>query len=536
MIGILVKNRLRSLVGTVLGKSKGGEVKKASKAKMIGFAILYIYVAIVFFAFSAGAAVFLGKTLIPIGASWLYFAYFMIASVSIIFIFSIFETKSELFECKDNELLLSMPIKPSDIALSRVSVVLIYNYIETLFVMLPCIVVYAIYSHDMIGVIGATIASLFLPVIATSLACAVGYLVSILSQKIGKNSFVTVFIALVFIFVYFIGYNYVIDNFNAYIEKLAETGVMPDEMPLLYHIGAVALLKPINLLVFIFASLMLGVLSYSVISSTYIKLLTVKYSAKKIEYTERYIKAKSQLRALTEKELKRFFSSAIYMLNGALGLVFLVVLSVLALIKKGEISEISGMIFLEFGLPSESLSLIFIIGMLVISSINMISLSSVSLEGKCLWIPKTMPLDDAVLLKSKALAHMVITAPPTLIASILFAVASGAGAEYWFFYITIPQLANLVSAFFGLIVNIAFPKFDFDNEAQVIKQSMASFVGLMTQMLVTVAVSVGAVALLFRLSPIFVTLLCFLLFVLLTVISYLVLMNVSKRKYASFNA
>ena len=35
MIGILVKNRLRSFIGTVIGKSKSGGVKQASKAKII---------------------------------------------------------------------------------------------------------------------------------------------------------------------------------------------------------------------------------------------------------------------------------------------------------------------------------------------------------------------------------------------------------------------------------------------------------------------------------------------------------------------
>ena len=57
MIKILVKTRLRSLVGTVLGKSRGGEVKKASTAKIIGFVLLYAYVLGMFLFLSASAAV-----------------------------------------------------------------------------------------------------------------------------------------------------------------------------------------------------------------------------------------------------------------------------------------------------------------------------------------------------------------------------------------------------------------------------------------------------------------------------------------------
>ena len=307
-------------------------------------------------------------------------------------------------------------------------------------------------------------------------------------------------------------------------------------MPLLYHIGAVALLEPLNTVVFVCVSLLLGAVAYLVISKTYIRLLTVKYSAKKAVYTGRYIKAKSQLRALTEKELKRFFSSAVYMLNSALGLVFMVALGVFALIKRSTLVDLVNAIFAELTLSSDSLNLILIIAMLLISSMNMISLSSVSLEGKCLWIPKTMPISEKVLLKSKALAHLVVTVPPTLLSSVLLIIASGAGAEYWFFYITIPQLANVFSAFFGIIINVAFPRFDFDNEAQIIKQSMSAFVGLMSQMLLSVAVAVGFGFLMLHTSAMLATVLCFLFFIALAVASYVVLMGPTKRKFEAFNA
>ena len=80
MIKLLVKNRLRSVVGSVLGKGRGGKVKKASGGKIIGFTLLYLYVAAAFLFFSATMAISLGSVLIPSGASWLYFAIFMSSS------------------------------------------------------------------------------------------------------------------------------------------------------------------------------------------------------------------------------------------------------------------------------------------------------------------------------------------------------------------------------------------------------------------------------------------------------------------------
>jgi len=192
MIKYLIKNRLRSALGAMVGKGKGGAVKKASAGRIVGFTLLYAYVIGTFLLLSSIVSFSLGAVLIPGGASWLYFSVFMIASFSIVFIFSIFETKSELFECKDNDLLLSMPIKPKDIVISRISVVLIYNYIEELIIMLPCIVSYSIFSRgDIIGVLGALVMSMLLPLFATAIASGVGYVVAIVSKRTKKNSFVT---------------------------------------------------------------------------------------------------------------------------------------------------------------------------------------------------------------------------------------------------------------------------------------------------------------------------------------------------------
>ena len=128
MIKILVKNRLSALFGTAVSKGRDGAVK-AGKGRILLFSLLYLLLISLFAGMSVIGAVTLGFVLIPIGASWLYFAIFFLVSFTLIFVLSIFETKSELFECKDNDLLLSMPIKPRDIVASRVLVVLIYNYI-----------------------------------------------------------------------------------------------------------------------------------------------------------------------------------------------------------------------------------------------------------------------------------------------------------------------------------------------------------------------------------------------------------------------
>ena len=534
MIKILVRNRLRSLLGTLVGKRKSGDIKKATVGRVIAFVALYAFVILSFASFSAVVAYEMGRVLIPIGASWLYFSLFMLASLSVIFIFSIFETKSELFECKDNDLLLSMPIKPKDIVASRILVVLIYNYVEGLVVMLPCIIVYAIFSLDIVGIIGGFLVLMFIPIIATALASAVGYLVASISKKLKKNSFLIVGISVVFLLLYFWGYNALINNFSAFLENIQDAGGLDgSSMPLLYYIGSAALLKPICTLILICASIGIGALAYFVISKSYIKIVTENYGVKKAVYKSTSYKAKRSLYALIAKELKRFSTSATYMLNSGLGLIFEVIVGVLAVFNRSVISEMGTALFANSSAsPQTAIMPSMVAAILLLSSLNVMSACSLSLEGRQLWILKTVPLKDREVLISKFMPQIILTVPPTLLCSILFMIATSAPIEYWLFFVLTPIFASTFSAIFGVVINVAFPKFDFENEVQPIKQSLSVFIVMMAGMLITTVLLIGSFILSFVLHPMLVCLIQLLLYLALSVIFYLILMGPSLRKYA----
>lgn len=537
MIKILVRNRLYSLFGYVVGRGKGGTVKKASTAQKIAVALLYLFVAAIFASFSAGMAYLLGSSLLPIGADWLYFAIFILASLAIVFVFSVFETKNELFEGKDNELLLSMPIKPGDIVASRVLVVLIYNYIEELIIMLPCIIVYIVYSPSVNGVLGSILMTFFLPLIATALSSGVGYAVALISQKLKKNSFVTVAISLAFLLVYFVGYNAVFENLESFLSKVQQDGGVSD-MPFLYYIGSAALLKPASIFVIIALAIILSVAAYALISKSYIGIATDTSSGKRAAYKGGKFKQKSALWALIVKEMRKFISSATYMLNAGLGFVFSIALSVYAVFNRKFILNLAA----EFAAEgfeysfAEIISPLAIVVLVFMTSMSIMSACSLSLEGKKLWILKTVPITSRTVLLSKALPQIIISTPPTLISSILLIIATGAPLEYWFFFILTPFFANAFTAFFGAVINVAFPKFDFDNEAQPIKQSLSVFLVMMLTMLISVLAFVGTILLIGEWNPLLISALVFALYAILTAVFYLILIGPSARKYERIDA
>lgn len=488
MIKILVKNRLRALFGSAVGRArKGKEIKKASPLKIFLFAILYLYLAVVFLGLAVGASYLMSKFLLP-GAAWLYYLIFMGISVTLIFIFGVFETKTELFECKDNDLLLSMPIKPSDIVAARVIIVLIYNYIINAVIFLPAVIFFAIYGKSAGGVIGGILIFLLLPILSTALASFVGYVVAEISRKIRFKNLVTVIITLAFLGVYFWFFEILGDNIEAFLQNLAGmSDTLAQNYKILLFIGEAALLKPLSILGVAAISIGVGALSYFIISSAYIRIVTDRTGTKKAVYKEKRLKKSSVILSLTKKDIRHFFSSSMYILNGALGLIMSVIIGVFAILKK----DIIAVLCEELALSPTAASAIAIALINITSATVIISACSLSIEGKHFWIIKTMPINAKDILLSKALMQFIICAPPIFVSTVMVLIATMPSPLLWIVFIIAAQLANAFFSLSGVLINVIFPKFTYENEAQAVKQSLSTLVCMMSCMLISLALLIG---------------------------------------------
>lgn len=488
MIGALIKNRLRAVFGSAVGRArKGKEIKKSSTLKIVLFSILYLYLAVVLLGIAVGVSYLMARFLLP-GAAWLYYLIFMGLSVTLIFILGIFETKTELFECKDNDLLLSMPIKPRDIVAARVLIVLVYNYIINAIVFIPAIVFFCIFGDGFLGIIGGILIFLLLPIFATALASFVGYLVAEISRKIKFKNLITVIMTFAFLGVYFWLVALFDNNIESFLESLMGTSqTLAQKYKFLLFLGEAALMKPLSILAVAVVSIGAGALAYFIISSAYIRIVTDRTGAKKAVYKEKNLKKSSVILALTKKDMRHFFASPIYILNGAFGLIMCVAAGVFALLKRDMIAALSEMLMLSpVALSAIGISLINVISATVI-----ISACSLSIEGKNFWITKTIPINPRETLLSKALMQFIICAPPIFLSSLFILIAVMPNPLLWIVYILAAQIANALFSLMGILMNVAFPKFTYENEAQAVKQSLSTLISMMTGMLLSLALTVG---------------------------------------------
>ena len=110
MLKTLIVMRLKGLMNRFFSRLHQG--KKMSIWKKILISLLFVYVLGCLF-FSMGALFYvLGETLIRLHLDWMYFALAAFVGIFTGIIGSMFVASGVLFEAKDNELLLSMPIPP----------------------------------------------------------------------------------------------------------------------------------------------------------------------------------------------------------------------------------------------------------------------------------------------------------------------------------------------------------------------------------------------------------------------------------------
>ena len=533
MTKILVKNRLKSLVASAFSRGKGGKTVRASLGKIILFSFLYLYLAAVVVGFSTLIAVSLGATLIPLGASWLYFAVVSIIALSFIFVFGIFETKGEIFESKDNELLLSMPIKPRSIVGSRIAVVMIYNYIESICIMLPSVIVYAVYSNfEIRGIIGGILMTVLIPMLSTALSSGVGYVISMITRKMKKSSIASLLIATLFLLSYF----YVVSLIGENAEKMLENIInnidnIKQNYGIVYFIGQAVLLSPLPFLSILLLCVLSGALAYYLISRSYIKIVTASYASEKVKYKIGKFYKSTSLLALTKKEFRKIASSSVYMLNGGIGLVLEVIFAIFILLGGSDFISTVG----EIGINPELFAPIMIVLVAIVNSMTMFTASVVSLEGGGLWIIKSMPIRTRDVFLSKMLPQIIISAIPTLFLSVSLFTVGGFNAYLLPFFIIAPQIANILFAVLGIIFNVAFPKFDYDTEARVIKQSLPVFLTMISNMLLCIVIMVLSIVL-SAFSVIVALLVELFAFFVIALVLLAILFTVLARRYESFNA
>ncbi len=483
LVKIKISGGIHSMLSFMRGREKRGEGFSIGTALIVSIIIIAF---LLIMAFSFGVAMVLGFQMHMKKCLWLFFPLGFISSTVFSLIGTVFAAQSYLFDSKDNDLLLSMPIQPSAILLSRILALYTLNFVYSTIIFLPIGVAYGIFFKFTFVTFLCFLISIFLiPMLSTAISCLFGYFTGKITVKIPNKNLLSV----VFGFVMLGGLSAVGLNLGPIISMMMyKIEVIADSVQkyshLLYWYGLASQQgKFWGLLPMLIFSLGFSYLIFIFISRKFIKMITRKVAMKKKKYVEKPMKPTNLFHALVSKELGYFFSIPAYVMNSGMSTIMSIILGVGILLRGDLIVNSLPQLF-----PDASGNLVALMigsSLALCCTMNDVTAPTISLEGKTLWLLKSTPIDPMKIFFAKALMAPIVSLPGVIFTVIASAVTLDLTVADVLFIFFIPIIACVFSGFLGICVNLKIPRFDWSTEITIIKQSLSVVITLFLAMFFT---------------------------------------------------
>lgn len=427
---------------------------------------------------------FLAKGLEQLGLLEILLVMGFIASTAIILFTSIYKAQGILFSFKDYDLLASLPIKKSDILISKMIYLLVINYFFSLFTLLPPAIIYYKYtSISFIFFINLLLVFLVLPLVPIVIASVFAFGISYISSKMRHKNLIIILGTLGIVFLMsLISFKSgdLIESLIVKSQSISE-GILKIYPPAILAVKGLTNNNFAYILLFVLYSLLVFSLFVIIFSRSFNKISAkLQESYKKANYKVKEMKISSQLAALVKKEIKRYFASPIYVVNTIIGPIMLIGMAV-ATIFLGEKVILS---ILEVDVVKEIIPIFIIVIVCGILTVSCTTNSSISMEGKNLWVLKSSPIKPIEIFKAKIIMNLILILPSVLIADIIFGVSLKLLLSQFIWLLLISIIYSFIIPILGLIVNLYFPNLNWVSETAVVKQSAS----VLIQMLIGVGI------------------------------------------------
>ena len=461
---LLIKKELQQIFKSYFYNTKKNKAR--SKASIIlcfiGFAAVMFGILGMMFGALANS---MCATLNVYGLDWLYFVLMTLMSIVMGVFGTVFTTYSSLYMAKDNDMLLSLPLPVRSILISRIFATYVMDVIYAGVVFIPTIIVYSMNDFSFKVLISSLLFFIQLTLFILTLSCALGYVVAKLSTKLKNKSYITTIASLLLIGIYYFVYYKASVALQSFLQNALFYGdILKDKVYLLYLIGQACAGNFLYLLIIIVVSIALFMLVWHLLKKSFLKILSATNKVEKLKVKKLDIRQRGAFSSLVKKELARFTSSSAYMLNASMGSVLMIVLMFTVIVKKDILFEMFP--YIEGKYISMSILVIFFF----LISTNFMGACSISLEGKNIWITKSLPVDTKDILLSKVVFHAMMTIIPALITCLIVCVILKINP--------IILLAVLIAGIFYSLMNVSLnvlmPTLHWTNEISVIKQSGCS--------------------------------------------------------------
>ena len=395
----------------------------------------------------------------------------------------IYKAPTLLFNCKDDNMMFSLPIKKRTVLFVRILKFYIFELLYNSMFLLPAMVAYVRWVQvDWTYYLASAVGLLVFPIIPIVLSCIIGMITSSISAKFKKKNIVQILIT----FVLLIGVLYLSFNLQNLMAKIAEHATSITEVltklyfPAGLFTNMITNFNIVDLLILIGSNIGIFAVTIFVLSKIYFKISSSVKTIKSGKTSNKpyIIKTTKPLAALVKKEFKKFMSSTTFVVNAAFGLVLFLIGCGVLTFNNSLIETFSA----QFGITTEqvvALVPLMLIGFIIFSSLmTSITSSMISLEGRTFNILKSLPTKPYTIIKAKVLTALIVMIPCFLIGDAMVIIKYGCNIPELLLVLAASIIVPIFAETIGIVINLKYPKLDAINDAEVVKQSMSSSVAV----------------------------------------------------------
>lgn len=453
--------------------------------------------------------------LFPLGQTGAILSLGIVIVSAMVFYFGIFYIINSFYFNEDTEALLALPLRPWQVLGARFSVVLCYEYLTEIPFLLPPLIIFGIKSGaPFIYWFYALIAFLLVPVLPLAMA-TLPTVIMMRFTNLGKRKDLLRIFGGMTIIVLAVGFQFLFQNASPqnidpgflqglYASKDGLINVISQVFPSSKFIS-LALVESsslsgfINLLYFLafsllalIASWMLGEKMYfqGVIGST--ETIARRRQLKSSDY-RKASRVSPVLLAYLFKEIRLLIRTPTFFMNCVLSNLFMPILVLIPFLLQSR-GNSEGQPLPWEGLawdPGVSIIVMaVIVGIAVfLIAVNGITATSLSREGKQFYISKFIPLSYKQQILAKLLSGFIFSGIGALLIIIVASILLKIDIILAGIILLLTLLALVPVLETGLIIDIHWPKLDWDNEQKAVKQNLNALFTILISVLL-----VGAVA------------------------------------------
>ncbi len=424
-----------------------------------------------------------------------------LGSQIMIFVFGLLYVMSKYYFSNDLTHLVPLPIKPSHIIGAKFGTLMLSEYLTSLPIILPFIIIYGVKGGEgPIYWLYSILLVAFLPVIPLVLASIVIMIFMKYTNIGARKDLIRIISAVLFIVVMVyvqlkiqtIAQKALMEGDNFLINLITDSNLLVKKLgigfpPSMW--GALSLSNNSNVIGIINLTSFIGVAIISFLIMIFLseKLFfdgligNIEVSAskgknrKKLSLSDSVRQTKPYL-ALAKKEVTMLFKTPIYLMNAVGGVIILPLIFAMSNISGGDQSM--DQLIKLLGINQGIIALVGIGFIVALGMLNSIGSTTFSREGKCFWIQRTLPIkvEDQIIGRVLSSLAVQVLGVIALLVSLTFIVKLE--ITTMMLITLLGLLGSIPMTQLGMIIDILRPLLDWDNPQKAMKQNLNVLIGM----------------------------------------------------------